>query len=1021
MADQLQLRGGTTNEHSTFTGALREVTVDTDKDTLIVHDAATAGGHPLLREDGSNSALSLGTAGTPALKFTGDANTGIYSPGADQVAISTGGSGRLFVAASGNVGVGTTSPSRNLTVSNGTNAIIAVQNSGQSTEGVFNAPSGGTVNLGTIGSTDLTLSTNNTERARIDSSGRLLVGTSTARTNFFNSAVAPKLQIEGTSTSNDGPYAVVVDNANTANGPRWIFGKSRSTGNTIVQSGDRLGGLEYQGNDGSQFVGAANIECYVDGTPGANDMPGRLVFSTTADGAASPTERMRIDSSGNVGIGSAPVSAKTLAVNGNVQFGDGGGFDMNANGTRWQFSLAGTERMRLDSSGRLGLGTSSPSTNLEISSSNCKVRITDNDSASAGNCSLEWAFSGGRNGYIGYGGSNDLYVWQELNNKIRFGTNSTDALTIDSSQRVGIGTTSPGADLDIGGQLRFSNYSATDNIIFTDSDSSRIRLFGGSTASVSNGAAISLQGASHPSGNYLDLASAVGGHVQFRTGTTERLRIDSSGRLLIGTTTGGGVNYGGSTGGFHLVQGNADAHLMIRRAGSNGSLTLIRSNGTVAAPTAVANNDVIGQIRFVPYDGTDYTHQCARISAEIDGIPGSNDLPGRLVFSTTADGGSSPTERIRIDSSGRVGIGTTSPNKRLTVAGDTATGIRVSGSTQGGAIEFDNNGSLTAAVGNIGNILSNSDNGLMLYASSTNTIRFAQGANERVRIDSSGRLLVGTSTNSENVIAAFQGFQGSSTGQGIIAIKRGSTPSSGNTVAQIRFNGPGTDEECAFITAVADGAWGSGDYPGRLVFSTTADGASSPTERMRISSNGRVFIATTAQQFGPANLTVLSGGVSGIVSRNNAAGGWNLICGSSSNSGTYYFAAFQRHDTSALIGQITSTNGTSTTYGTTSDYRLKENVQPLTDAINRVKQLQPKRFNFIANTEETLDGFLAHEVDEVTPQAVVGAKDAVEDDGQIKPQCIDHSMLVPLLTAALQEALQKIETLEQRLSDAGIA
>ena len=95
MADQLQLRGGTTNEHSTFTGALREVTVDTDKDTLIVHDAATAGGHPLLREDGSNSALSLGTAGTPSLKFTGDANTGIYSPGADQVAISTGGSGRF--------------------------------------------------------------------------------------------------------------------------------------------------------------------------------------------------------------------------------------------------------------------------------------------------------------------------------------------------------------------------------------------------------------------------------------------------------------------------------------------------------------------------------------------------------------------------------------------------------------------------------------------------------------------------------------------------------------------------------------------------------------------------------------------------------------------------------------------------------------------------------------------------------------------------------------------------------------
>jgi hypothetical protein len=110
MADQLQLRGGTTAQTAAFTGALREVTVDTDKDTLVVHDGALAGGYPLMREDSSNSALALGSAATPSLKFTGDTNTGIYSPGADQVAISTNGTGRLFVDASGLVGVGTSSP-----------------------------------------------------------------------------------------------------------------------------------------------------------------------------------------------------------------------------------------------------------------------------------------------------------------------------------------------------------------------------------------------------------------------------------------------------------------------------------------------------------------------------------------------------------------------------------------------------------------------------------------------------------------------------------------------------------------------------------------------------------------------------------------------------------------------------------------------------------------------------------------------------------------------------------------------
>ena len=108
MPDQLQLRGGTTAQHTSFTGASKEVTVDTTKKTAVVHDGSTVGGVPLLREDGSNSALTLGSAGTPSIKFTGDTNTGIYSPGADQVAVATNGTGRLFVDANGNVKVGST-------------------------------------------------------------------------------------------------------------------------------------------------------------------------------------------------------------------------------------------------------------------------------------------------------------------------------------------------------------------------------------------------------------------------------------------------------------------------------------------------------------------------------------------------------------------------------------------------------------------------------------------------------------------------------------------------------------------------------------------------------------------------------------------------------------------------------------------------------------------------------------------------------------------------------------------------
>jgi hypothetical protein len=119
-----------------------------------------------------------------------------------------------------------------------------------------------------------------------------------------------------------------------------------------------------------------------------------------------------------------------------------------------------------------------------------------------------------------------------------------------------------------------------------------------------------------------------------------------------------------------------------------------------------------------------------------------------------------------------------------------------------------------------------------------------------------------------------------------------------------------------------------------------------------------------------------------------------------------------------VVGSV-STNGSATTYNTSSDYRLKENVVPLSGAVDRLNQLQVHRFNFIADPTKTFDGFLAHEAQAVVPECVTGEKDEVDDDGNPVYQGIDQSKLVPLLTAALQEALQKIEDLEGRLTAAG--
>ena len=116
----------------------------------------------------------------------------------------------------------------------------------------------------------------------------------------------------------------------------------------------------------------------------------------------------------------------------------------------------------------------------------------------------------------------------------------------------------------------------------------------------------------------------------------------------------------------------------------------------------------------------------------------------------------------------------------------------------------------------------------------------------------------------------------------------------------------------------------------------------------------------------------------------------------------------------STVGTIT-VSGSSVSYNTSSDYRLKENVKDLSDGITRLKNLPVHRFNFIGHPDKTVDGFLAHEIQPYVPEAVTGEKDAVDADGNPEYQGIDQAKLVPLLTAALQEAVAKIESLEARI------
>jgi len=264
---------------------------------------------------GNNTITLPTTAGTVAVKDASnntEVGTGVTigSPSSNTFTVSTNGSERLRVDSSGRLAVGTSTPDANLDVvrtSSGTVATFGI-------EGLTTNPrlridadeSNNTVSLNPNYSggspTSIVFKTGEVERCRLDASGRLLIGTSTAFT-CAPVATAYNVGIEGISN-----YAVLAlkANINNSDGCYISLGKSRGTtadSRTVVSNNDMLGMLAFDGADGSAMRVGAAIATYVDGTPGTNDMPGRLVFSTTADGASSPTERMRITQAGAVIIG----------------------------------------------------------------------------------------------------------------------------------------------------------------------------------------------------------------------------------------------------------------------------------------------------------------------------------------------------------------------------------------------------------------------------------------------------------------------------------------------------------------------------------------------------------------------------------------------------------------------------------------------------------------------------------------------------------------------------------------------
>ena len=629
---------------------------------------------------------------------------------------------------------------------------------------------------------------------------------------------------------------------------------------------------------------------------------------------------------------------------------------------------------------------------------------------------------------LAFDGDPNTGIYSPGADQVAISTNGTGRLFIDASGNVGVGQSGGARG---GSGTRFLSKLA--------SGQSFIEVQANGTADAN--ALIFSDGSTGNYGAYGYDHSNDSAYIQ--TAGLTRLTIDSSGRLGIGTTpNASSIFQAKAATNSHVAIWDYSATPMIlglTDAGASQSLriagfplTFTGNGGAGSEHARITSDGKLGlgtsspSSEFHAVGGSLYsaikTGSTVYIGNTGTGIHGRLGVVDSLGFGiqTAWTGDNNGYNLLLNPYGGKVGIGTTSPGFPFQVK-----------STTNAHVAIWDNGGIPQVVG------VNDANGSTELRLAGQVLSFTGNGgagSEHARITSSGQLLVGTPSSygvgssaaaklqtgdtSGGLAASFTSWSSFDDG-GIIALgkaKGGSVGnytilSDGDTVGQIRFAAAdGTDLEtnAALIQCQIDGTPGANDMPGRLVFSTTADGASSPTERMRIDSSGTVLIGvntkTIAQTTNPfvffqAQATTTTSGLT-IESYGN-------------NIATRYHFGFTNPN--GVVGTI-STNGSATAYNTSSDYRLKENVVPLTGAVDRVNQLQVHRFNFIADPDKIVDGFIAHEAQAVVPECVTGTKDEVDEDGNPVYQGIDQSKLVPLLTAALQEALAEIESLKARVT-----
>jgi hypothetical protein len=329
-----------------------------------------------------------------------------------------------------------------------------------------------------------------------------------------------------------------------------------------------------------------------------------------------------------------------------------------------------------------------------------------------------------------------------------------------------------------------------------------------------------------------------------------------------------------------------------------------------------------------------------------------------------------------VQADGLLGIGMT-PVAPLDITSTASTLVGINSTNASGvAVAWKNSGTIFGFIGSAKAVVTGGLlNDFAINMGNSNNLIIAVNQAEAARFNSSGVLLLGETS---------------------------STPTGGGTyrlgiAGNIKFDSGGVIE----WPTSGGNAWYLYDSSAALVFQRGG------TEAARFDTSGNLCVGTTSGGGYKFNVTASSGyGALFSVSSGNIS-----TIFTNTGSGGQTFTAFLVGATQT--GSISSPSGTTTAYNTSSDYRLKENVQPMTGGLATVAALKPVTYDWISNGSAG-EGFIAHELQAVIPEAVTGEKDAVDDKGKIKPQGVDFGKIVPHLVAAIQELTTRLAAMETK-------